>query len=214
MTKTLKQISLLAVVTLFSACAINPPMTDISQLDEARALIAKAKAAGAETCAPELQARAVFKFYAAAHEFSEGGIHPDEQADLVSASVKAAKQAFGKTMRGCKPEIITLKGVYFATNSADLTAASTATLNHAVAALNKRSGISVEVAAHTDSRGKDTYNMALSSRRAKSVLNYLVSHGIAASRLSSHGYGETQPVADNGTAAGRAKNRRVELRIR
>jgi len=214
MKKTLKKISLLAGIGLISACATTPPSTDISELDQARALIAKAKAAGAERCAPELQARAVSKMYAAAHEYSEGNIHPDEQADLVHESVKAAKQAFGKTMRGCKPEIIALKGVYFATNSADLTAASTATLNHAVAVMKKRSGIHVEVAAHTDSRGKADYNMALSSRRAKSVMDYLIAHGIAASRLTSHGYGETQPVADNGTAAGRAKNRRVELRIR
>jgi len=211
MKNTLKQISLLSVVGLISACAAIPPSTDISELDQARALIAKAKAAGAEQCAPKLQARAVSKMYAAAHEYTEGGIHPDENADLVNESVKAAKQALDKVKRGC---IISLKGVYFATNSADLTAASTATLNHAVATLKKRSDIRVEVAAHTDSRGDDAYNMGLSSRRAKSVLNYLVSHGIAASRLSSHGYGETKPVADNATAAGRAKNRRVELRIR
>lgn len=211
---TLKHIGLLAVVGLFSACAVTPPVTDISQLDQARALIAKAKSAGAEKCAPEFQARAVSKLYAAAHEFSEGNIHPDEQADLVAESVKAAKQAFGKTMRGCKPEIIALKGVYFATDSAKLTSASTATLKHAVAVLNKRSGIHVEVAAHTDSRAQDAYNLSLSNRRAKRVMDYLVSHGIAASRLNSHGYGETQPVADNKTAAGRAKNRRVELRIR
>jgi len=210
----LKYTAMIAGVGLLSACAAIPPSTQISELDEARALIAKAKQAGAERCAPERQAEAVAKLYAAAHEITEGDIHPEENASLVAASVKAAKQALGKSKAGCQPEEITLSGVYFGTNSAKLSPASDATLNHAVAVLKKRSAIHVEVAAHTDSRGKDAYNLALSERRAKSVMDYLTAHGIAASRLTSHGYGETQAVADNGTAAGRAKNRRVTLRIR
>jgi len=214
MKRTMKIFSLIAMAALIPACASQPPHTDIAQLDEARALIAKAKAAGAEQCAAERQAEAVAKFYAAAHEFSEGNIHPDEQANLVAASIKAAKQAYGQAMRGCKPEIIALEGVYFETNSAELTSASITVLDHAVDVLNKRSGIKVEVASHTDSRGKATYNEALSALRAKRVMDYLTTHGVDASRLSAHGYGETQPIADNATSAGRAKNRRVELRVR
>jgi len=214
MKSNLKYLVMIAGVSLISACAAIPPNTQISELDEARALIAKAKQAGAEKCAPERQAEAVAKLYAAAHEITEGDIHPEENASLVAASVKAAKQAFGKTKAHCQPEVIALSGVFFETNSAKLTAVSTATLDHAVAVLKKRAGIRVEVAAHTDSRGQDAYNMGLSERRAKSVMDYLIAHGIAASRLTSHGYGETQPVVDNGTAAARAKNRRVELRIR
>jgi len=210
----LKYMAMVAGVGLLSACAAIPPNTQISELDEARALIAKAKQAGAERCAPERQAEAVAKLYAAAHELTEGDIHPEENESLIAASVKAAKQAFGKTKARCQPEVIALSGVYFETNSAKLSPASDATLNHAVAVLKKRSAIRVEVAAHTDSRGKDAYNLALSERRAKSVMDYLTAHGIAASRLTSHGYGETQAVADNGTATGRAKNRRVALRIR
>ncbi len=214
MTLNFKSFAIFTGVVLFSGCAIVPPSTQVSELDEARALIAKAKKAGAEKCAPERQAEAVAKLYAAAHELTEGGIHPEENEALIAASVKAAKQAFGKTKAHCQPEVIALSGVYFETNSAKLSPASATTLNHAVAVLKKRSGIHVEVAAHTDSRGKDAYNLVLSERRAKSVMDYLTAHGIAASRLTSHGYGETQPVADNGTAAGRAKNRRVELRVR
>ncbi|MBK6635569.1 MAG: OmpA family protein [Chitinophagaceae bacterium] len=67
---------------------------------------------------------------------------------------------------------------------------------------------------HTDSQGKDEYNQTLSEERAASVRAYLVSKGIDESRLSSAGYGETTPVADNKTAAGRAKNRRVEMTLR
>jgi len=214
MNRIIKQFVMLTAVGLVSACATHPPYTDIHQLDEARTLIAKAKAAGAEQCAPERQAEAVAKFYAAAHEYSEGNIHPEEQARLVAESVKAARQALGQSKRGCKPEVISLEGVYFKNNSSELTPASTAVLDRAAAVLNKRSDIRVEVAAYTDSRGKATYNAALSAMRAKSVMDYLIHHGIDASRLSAHGYGESQPVADNATAEGRAKNRRVELRVR
>ncbi|MDQ6964714.1 MAG: OmpA family protein [Mariprofundales bacterium] len=107
-----------------------------------------------------------------------------------------------------------MQGVYFDTDSANLKTASVATLNHAVVVLKKRSEIHVEVAAHTDSRGSSRHNQGLSNRRAAAVRAYLVQHGIAANRLSSHGYGETQPVASNATVAGRSKNRRVELRVR
>lgn len=214
MNNKMKHLSILAGVGLLSACATTPPDTNISQLDEARALIAKAKAAGAEQCAPERQAEAVAKLYAAAHEVTENDIHPDENASLIADSVKAAKEAYAKAKKGCKPEIIRLEGVYFKTDSAELTPDSVTTLDKAVATLKKRADIRVEVAAHTDSRGSAAYNKSLSERRAKSVMGYLIAHGIAADRLSSHGYGESQPIADNGTAAGRAKNRRVELRVK
>jgi outer membrane protein OmpA-like peptidoglycan-associated protein len=68
------------------------------------------------------------------------------------------------------------------------------------------------VEGHTDSTGADAYNQALSERRANSVLRYLVDAGVPASRLSAQGFGESQPVADNDTAEGRAQNRRVVLR--
>jgi len=71
----------------------------------------------------------------------------------------------------------------------------------------------VRVEGHTDARGSDDYNLDLSNRRAASVRAYLVNAGIAAERLDSAGYGETQPIADNGTAEGRATNRRVDFRI-
>jgi len=214
-----KHMTILAGISLISACATTPPDIQVSRLDEARALIAKAKQAGAEQCAPERQAEAVAKLYEAAHELSEGNIHPDEQASLIDESIKAAKQAYAKSKSGCKPEVIKpevieLRGVYFKTDSAELTPASTATLDHAVDVLNRRSDIRVEVAAHTDSRGTDAYNMELSMRRAGRVKDYLIAHGVAASRLTLKGYGETRPVADNSTPAGRAKNRRVELHVR
>lgn len=110
-----------------------------------------------------------------------------------------------------KPEVIELSGVFFENNSAKLTGASTETLNQAVVILKKRKDIKVEVAAHTDSGGKASYNAYLSGLRAEAVRNYLVEKGIAANRLTAKGYGEAHPIADNATREGRAKNRRVEL---
>ena len=72
----------------------------------------------------------------------------------------------------------------------------------------------VEVAGHTDSRTSDAYNQALSQRRAKVVFDYLVAHGIDASRMTWKGYGESQPIATNDTAEGRAQNRRTELIVK
>jgi outer membrane protein OmpA-like peptidoglycan-associated protein len=69
-----------------------------------------------------------------------------------------------------------------------------------------------QVGGHTDDVGGDAPNQALSERRAKAVAGYLSSRGVAGNLLSTQGYGETAPTADNTTAAGRAKNRRIELK--
>lgn len=71
----------------------------------------------------------------------------------------------------------------------------------------------VEVGGHTDSVGSDAYNNKLSLTRANAVRNYLISKGVSPDRLSAHGYGETQPIGDNETALGRAKNRRTEFTV-
>lgn len=114
---------------------------------------------------------------------------------------------------GCSlPNVMTLKGVTFDNDKASLQASSTTTLDEAVATLKRYPGLKVEVAGHTDNVGNAAHNLDLSQRRAKTVMDYFVSHGVAADRLSAKGYGEAEPVADNGKPAGRALNRRVELR--
>ena len=212
---------LLAAALSLSACAGKSLNTDRSELANARAAIDAAKAADAERCAPKTLADAVGMLYWAAHELTEG-IHATETAELIARSEEKGKEAEREARENCKPkpkpkpkvvEIISLKGVNFKHDSAELTPASKATLEEAVATLQRRSDINVEVAAHTDSQGTDEYNQGLSERRAASVMDYLTAHGIDAGRLSSKGYGESQPIADNGTAEGRAENRRVELRV-
>ena len=116
--------------------------------------------------------------------------------------------------KGCTlASTLQLKGVNFDYDSAALRADARPILDEAVTILKRYPQLRVEVAGHTDDRGSDAYNLDLSQRRAQAVLDYFVQMGIDAARLVPKGYGETAPVADNATDAGRAKNRRVELRI-
>lgn len=116
-------------------------------------------------------------------------------------------------MFGCSfTKEIKLPGVEFDTNSAELRPESSDILDGAVAVLKHYPELKVEVAGHTDSDGTDAYNVALSNRRAASVMQYLKDHGVA-NELKSKGYGERQPIASNKTAEGKAENRRVVLRV-
>ena len=101
--------------------------------------------------------------------------------------------------------------VTFATDSSDLSPAFFDVLNSVGKVLTEFNQTVVEVAGHTDSTGSEQYNQALSERRANSVATYLRSQGIMNERLITVGMGELRPVADNGTAAGRQANRRVEI---
>lgn len=115
--------------------------------------------------------------------------------------------------RGCEIEKeIRLPRVTFEYNSDRLQPEAFATLDEAVETLRMNPDLRIEVAGHTDSSGSDAYNLSLSQRRAEAVRRYLVDHGVT-NALTSRGYGESDPIADNGTEAGRAENRRVLLRI-
>lgn len=116
--------------------------------------------------------------------------------------------------QGCSlPGTLVLKGVHFDFAKANLRADARASLAETVALLRRYPGMKVEIAGHTDSRGSDERNQELSERRAQAVMDHLIGEGIPAERLSARGYGESEPVADNRAHAGRALNRRVELRI-
>ena len=116
--------------------------------------------------------------------------------------------------RGCKLQAsIVLKGVTFATASAELIGDSRQVLDEVVETLRRNPELKLEVAGYTDNRGNRNYNMRLSQDRAEAVRQYLVSQGIAAERLQAKGYGPDNPIADNGSEDGRATNRRVELHI-
>jgi outer membrane protein OmpA-like peptidoglycan-associated protein len=101
--------------------------------------------------------------------------------------------------------------VTFATNSSDLSPAFFDVLNSVGKVLAEYEQTVVEVAGHTDSTGSDAYNQGLSDRRANSVSSYLSGQGVIDQRLITLGMGESRPVADNGSTAGRQANRLVEI---
>ena len=193
------------------------------EFDETEAAIAKAEQSpGAKVC-PEKIAKA--------RELAKQGVETfwacrtKEAMGLLAEARKLAHEA-ELCQRPVKPEpikpkpvkpkeVIILKDVNFALNSAELTPQSKQILdeNRQVARLKEEPDMKVEVAGHTDSTGSDAYNQKLSERRAQAVVDYLISKGVDPNRLKAVGYGESKPIASNETEAGRAKNRRVELQI-
>ncbi|MGB5334162.1 MAG: OmpA family protein [Woeseiaceae bacterium] len=117
-------------------------------------------------------------------------------------------------VNGCEiKQIINLPGVNFETNSDRLLPGAERVLADAAATLRMNQDLIVEVAGHTDSDGSAAYNEGLSQRRAITVRDYLVNQGVSGANLTFRGYGESAPIADNSTRDGKARNRRVELRI-
>lgn len=102
---------------------------------------------------------------------------------------------------------------YFDFNKATLKPGGEAEIDRVVSSMKENTRLHVLIEGHTDSIGSDAYNMRLSERRADAVRRYMVSEGIDDSRIETKGYGESQPVADNTSKEGRAKNRRVDLTI-
>lgn len=110
-------------------------------------------------------------------------------------------------------QVINLKGVTFKTGSDELNASSFVRLNISAVNLKRNPELKVIIAGHTDNTGDTLNNLKLSQKRAEAVKAYLISRGVKADRLTARGYGDTEPAVSNDTAEGRAKNRRVELRI-
>lgn len=108
--------------------------------------------------------------------------------------------------------VYTLAGNSFASGSATLTPAALSSLNKLAALIRNGQG-SIRIEGFTDSQGTDLANLALSQRRANAVMVALRAGGVSAARMKATGKGKVQPVADNGSAAGRARNRRVEIII-
>jgi OOP family OmpA-OmpF porin len=146
---------------------------------------------------------------------------PDTDGDGVADNVDRCPEVKGTiTNKGC-PEIskedvkkITQIGskIFMETNSDKLVTASLAQLDELASILKRYEQANLLIEGYTDSQGDDASNMVLSQKRTEAVKTYLMGRGIMESRLTAVGFGETKPIADNKTAAGRAKNRRVELK--
>lgn len=148
---------------------------------------------------------------------------PDTDNDGVNDEMdKCPTRPGPASNQGC-PEIakeviekvsLAAKNVFYATGSYKLLSKSFASLNQVADLMKADASLMLDIDGHTDAVGSDESNQVLSENRANSVKEYLISKGIDASRLIATGYGETKPVADNDTAAGRAKNRRTEMTVR
>ncbi len=128
----------------------------------------------------------------------------DLQRDMANAKVERVGEGIKITFDS---------GILFDTNSATLRPASQADIDKMAAVLQKYPDTNVIVEGHTDSSGSDATNQPLSERRAQAVASATSAKGVDASRISTHGYGASQPVGDNATPTGKQANRRVEVAI-
>lgn len=140
------------------------------------------------------------------HSYDSQVITPEQmQENIVTkdAEVKAIEPG----------KVCDLRDIYYETNSYTLTHASRVVLALFIEFLKDNPTVKVEIQGHTDNIGNDDANQKLSEQRAKAVYDYVIGKGIPTNRLRYKGYGESQPIADNNTAAGRAKNRRTVFLI-
>jgi outer membrane protein OmpA-like peptidoglycan-associated protein len=137
------------------------------------------------------------------------GNYMDKQAEELQRDLKNAKVE--RVGEGIK--ITFDSGILFNINESNLTDASKTNLNDLSKTLQKYGDTNILIEGHTDSTGTESHNQSLSERRAESVSSYLKTKGVTGSRISTNGYGETQPLSDNGSVEGRQQNRRVDLAI-
>lgn len=150
------------------------------------------------------------------YEIIISSIGEDQDYSEITIPTLGPNQSYGEYQLEVKfeyPRTITLDNVLFDTDKASLRKESYKELNELYELMARKEKMTIEIAGHTDSQGDDQYNLNLSQQRANTVKNYLVKKGIDGSRVRAVGYGESQPVADNSSAAGRQQNRRTEVRI-
>jgi len=147
--------------------------------------------------------RTGYMFYSDNFEFTGGSITEPFLKDIPLIPIKVSENGGD----------VVLENVFFETAKFDLKQKSIIELDKMVEFLERNPTVSIELSGHTDDRGDAKANMTLSKNRANAVRDYLIEKGIAANRLTAAGYGETKPLEDNSTEAGRARNRRTTYKI-
>jgi adhesin transport system outer membrane protein len=201
----------------FDPDAICPPQGDlVGEIDKDK-LFADALAANPDLLPPEAEAKTETVPLIAPLAAPAAAAPGDEDKDGVADDKDKCPGTPAGTQvdqAGCPIKgIIDLKGVHFDLDKYTLREDAIPLLEEALKVLQRYPDLKVEVAGHTDYLNTDEYNQALSEKRAKAVMDYFVSQGVAAGRLTAKGYGESQPIASNASPEGQAKNRRVELRV-
>lgn len=148
-------------------------------------------------------------------ELSQSVFEIDDQVTVATGSSGATPSAptAAETLQKEIDAVLAGRVVEFATGKATLTARGKRVLDGAVPGILAAPAVRLGVYGYTDNTGDPKENRKLSRQRAQTVVAYLVAHGVEASRLTSAGFGAANPVASNKTEAGRAKNRRIELRV-
>ncbi len=206
--------TLAAVLALTAGCTTTNPYTGQSQTSKAVWGTAIGTAAGAATGALVTKNHAtgaIVGGLAGAALGGGAGYYLDvQEAELRQelASTGVGVERTSDSIRLIMPGNIT-----FNTDSANISAGFYATLNSVAKVLNKYSNSTVMVMGYTDNTGSAEYNQTLSQQRAASVAAYLQGQGVKALRFEVMGMGPSNPIASNDTAAGRAQNRRVEIKI-
>jgi outer membrane protein OmpA-like peptidoglycan-associated protein len=137
------------------------------------------------------------------------GNYMDKQAEEMQQDLEGAKVE--RVGEGIK--ITFDSGILFDVDKSDLRPEAKANLEDLAKILNKYEDTNILIEGHTDSDGSESYNLALSERRARSVASYLAMQNVSSGRMTITWYGESQPVADNSTAEGKQLNRRVEVAV-
>ena len=147
-----------------------------------------------------------------------GGCPDNDNDGVANGDDKCPDQAGSAQFEGCLPPEAqrftgAIKGINFDAGKAVVKKTSYKLLDDAVALLEHYPELRLEIQGHTDDQGPDDANMKLSQERAEAVRAYMLGKGVAENRIVAVGYGESKPIADNKTGAGRAKNRRMEFRL-
>ncbi len=126
---------------------------------------------------------------------------------------KPGKYTFTVNMKYEPSKTFTLNNVYFDVDKATIKPQSYKQLDELVELMKLKKGMEIEIAGHTDNTGSEAHNKVLSQERAEAIKKYLVKKGINPKRIKAVGYGASEPIATNDTPEGRAKNRRIEVRV-
>lgn len=212
-----KIIAALAAAALATACTTTDPITGEQKISNTAggALLGAGVGALAGLAvggSPRAQRNAVL-IGAGVGALAGGAIgnYMDQQEAELRSSLQGT--GVGVVRNGNSLSLIMPSNITFGSDQDQINPGFYPTLNAVSVVLRKYNRTLVDVNGHTDSTGDDNHNFRLSERRALSVANYITSQGNDPRRFSVLGFGETQPIASNGTDAGRAQNRRVEIQL-